>query len=238
MLPAIPRRRSKSQQPGCWKHLCVFSGIGRWPMIGSVRGIAPLADVPLASRQCHDFQGAAISRSPATRRRAYSSHSSPVGDAVSVPWEADCSPLQITRPVVPRHGLLYNNRVVMRRTVTAALLCICLGVFLCPAVGKPTVPEQLPQTKANASCAEAQHDCDQDADSIPPNIDRGHSCCHRPARHSQSTHCCPAPCSLLVLMCSSAETERAPAFTSLNIFADDWNGAIRRDRPPSPPPRV
>ena len=81
----------------------------------------------------------------------------------------------------------------MRRAITAGLLIVCLGVFLCPAVGKVTFS---PPPQKQSCCAETGT-CKKAAE-VPA---KPGGCAKE---KSQPSQCCPSPCSALVLFCSSS----------------------------------
>jgi hypothetical protein len=116
----------------------------------------------------------------------------------------------------------------MSRSVTAGLLIICLGVFLCPAVGKPEIVTA--PAKQTSCCAQTSK-CAKMSENASP--DKGCS-----SDQSQSSHCCPVPCSALILFCAAMEDLFAPAQTEHLVFARQAFAFVRTDRPPVPPPRV
>jgi hypothetical protein len=116
----------------------------------------------------------------------------------------------------------------MRRTVTAGLLLICLGIFLCPAAGKQ---EPLVEPAKKSSCCAQKSAYEQMSERLPD----GKGCA---SERSQSNSSCPVPCSALVLFCPPLQPRFAPAQTEELIFASDTFASARTDRPPVPPPRV
>src|SRR4051794_18787255 len=108
----------------------------------------------------------------------------------------------------------------MQRIITVALLSICLGVFLCPAVGKPTAIFWTVEKPAETACSHHQS-CASDAGNgcaMSQSRDDG---CPRSAQSSSSSHCCPTPCSSLVLIYSAFDQQRVPQFAARTLSATD-----------------
>src|SRR3954469_2481367 len=86
--------------------------------------------------------------------------------------------------------------VAMRRVFTAGLLSICLGVFLCPAVGRLDASSLIGLSSLeNQTCRKPAVEC-------PEAVVPADGCCSHQDHNSQPSHCCPAPCSALILMYS------------------------------------
>jgi hypothetical protein len=117
---------------------------------------------------------------------------------------------------------------VVRRAVTAAVLIICLGIFLCPAVGKP---EALVPSAKQSNCCAQEIGCAKMSERVSKDKGCG-------SEQSQGNHCCPVPCSTLVLFCPPIETLFRPAQTEQLIFASETFASVRAERPPVPPPRA
>jgi hypothetical protein len=128
-------------------------------------------------------------------------------------------------------------RIAMHRTITVGLLSICLAVFLCPAVGKPDAVVWV-MNKPALVFTPQEHSCASEPKACHNVSKPSGNCCDHEQGSSQPSHCCPTPCSALVLMCSITEQGTAPVFDALSIFTIDCTGEVRADRPPIPPPRV
>jgi hypothetical protein len=109
----------------------------------------------------------------------------------------------------------------MRRVANAAVLIVCLGAFVCPAVGKANV---IPPARQHTSC--------EKTDQLS---DVGGGCA---GKQSQPNHCCPVPCSTLILYYVPVDGLSTPAITEQLVFSGDTISSIRRERPPVPPPRA
>jgi hypothetical protein len=136
-----------------------------------------------------------------------------------------------------RYALGYNKGAVMHRIITVALLSICLGVFLCPAVGRPAAISWAVEKPAVTSCSHHQS-CPSDAGPRCEMTQNTDDCFTRSAPNSSSSHCCPAPCSTLVLIYSASDHQRVPEFAVRTLSAPDQSSLLRTERPPVPPPRV
>src|SRR6478672_11574229 len=100
----------------------------------------------------------------------------------------------------------------MHRTITGGLLSVCLTVFLCPAVGKPN-NLSWPVEKPAPVVAPVHKSCGIETKGCSKLSKQHGSCCAgHESQNSQSSHCCPAPCSALVLMCSVADKQTFPQF--------------------------
>jgi hypothetical protein len=124
----------------------------------------------------------------------------------------------------------------MRRWLSAGLLVTCLGVFLCPAVGKPDAA-----TLLTAASIEEQErpSCEIDTPPCGTMTEPVDRCCNMPTQNSHSSsQGCSTACSALVLMCIVAEKQRWPRFAEQLFFPQDNYATTRADRPPVPPPRA
>src|SRR2546423_15707593 len=107
----------------------------------------------------------------------------------------------------------------MHRTITVGLLSVCLAVFLCPAVGKPDV--MLWEVAKPALVFASQHQsCGVETKGCSKLSQRHGGYCRQPQseRSQSSSHCCPATCSALVLMCTVRQEPRIAQFdTNTNL---------------------
>ncbi|HJT80276.1 MAG TPA: hypothetical protein VJ719_03680 [Chthoniobacterales bacterium] len=124
--------------------------------------------------------------------------------------------------------------IVMRRWFSAGLLVICLGVFLCPAIGKPDAAGLV----VAPSGEQQSQSCEMDNQSCAAMSEPVDHCCSLPIRTSQTSQSCATACSSLILIYAVVEKPRAPLFAELSVLPDDRIGEFRADRPPVPPPRV
>jgi hypothetical protein len=124
----------------------------------------------------------------------------------------------------------------MRRWLSAGLLGMCLGVFLCPAVGKPDAVTLLAATSIEK---EQQTSCEIDTTACGTMAEPVDRCCNMPTQNSHSSsQCCWTGCSALILMCNAVEKQRSPRFAERLLFPQDNHATSRPDRPLVPPPRV
>src|SRR6201984_1296316 len=97
----------------------------------------------------------------------------------------------------------------MHRTITVGLLSICLAVFLCPSVGRPNILFVAVE-KPTRVFAPPHQSCGAEIKGCSKVAQRHGKCCGHENQNSQSSHCCPAPCSALVLMCSVSDKHSIP----------------------------
>ena len=116
----------------------------------------------------------------------------------------------------------------MRRAGLSALLIVCLSIFLCPEVAKPTVIT-VTETKTHDCCSKMSG-CKM----MPEQTSH-----HRPCgRESQPKSCCAVSCSTLILFCPISDRFPAPRFSGHTFANDDATASVRIEQPPTPPPRV
>jgi hypothetical protein len=108
----------------------------------------------------------------------------------------------------------------MRRSAATVVLILSLGVFLCPAVGKPSITIS---PKRHACCAKMS--------------ERSIECGGCAKEQSQPVESCPVPCSALILHFAPAESLSVPTATAHLVSVSNERTTIRSDRPPVPPPR-
>src|SRR2546423_13501226 len=105
----------------------------------------------------------------------------------------------------------------MHRTITVGLLSVCLAVFVCPQVGKPDIVS-IALNKPAAVFAPPHQSCSVQIKKCPKISQHHGKCCGQHNENSPSpSHCCPAPCSALVLMCTVADKTRIPDFDTRTI---------------------
>jgi hypothetical protein len=114
----------------------------------------------------------------------------------------------------------------MRRVVTAGVLIVCLGVFLCPAVGKPST---MVVAKKQSCCTQTSVCMEMTGHSGTRGDCAG--------EQSQKNGCCPIPCASLILFFTPAEGLSIPTITEQILFVSETAASARTERPPVPPPR-
>ena len=127
--------------------------------------------------------------------------------------------------IVCTNDMLYS--LAMHRALLSGLLLVCLGVFLCPAVGKPGVlsaPRQESCCKQTSGCVKSSN-----------RVEKTGGCA---SEKSQPARCCPLPYSALILFCAAVEALPAPHCADYSFFAAGPSAFSRIDRPPVPPPRA
>src|SRR5262245_28840275 len=115
----------------------------------------------------------------------------------------------------------------MRRTATSALLIVCLSIFLCPAVGKPSVPV-VPQ----------KHSCCVQTTNYVHGTESASERSGCAGKEAPDRNCCPITCSALVLFFAFSECLSVPQTTAQGVSTSDAVISARSERPPVPPPRV